>query len=309
MGAWLAVLQPEFPDVQHPFVEMRPQLEHLMSVARVTRRVPVEEGVHRIVTRGLDVYRGLADAVRPVPALLLAALDLREDDCNPRTGIGQGDPWDHISTHVPRGQGPFSSWLAANVFYVNYDHLGSTNGLSPPDVPTWAFWAGYKPNAWNGFGPNAHGRHSGYVFSCTNVYDEPTDGVPAGGKYVADGVWSGSTLDEQPGTLPIMLELAKAYPDLAFAPLPMMTDAPVPPAAAPPVGLGGDPGSTKDLQDALNRLLGLDPALMLDGNYGRRTRNAVRQFQAAHGLAVDGIAGPVTIGAVETALAAAKAGS
>ena len=41
--------------------------------------------------------------------------------------------------------------------------------------------------------------------------------------------------------------------------------------------------------------LTLEPA---DGVYGPQTRRAVRRFQAAHGLAVDGIAGPVTLSAL-----------
>jgi lysozyme family protein len=287
--------------IPHPFSALGPQFERLIPLARITRRAPVEEGVHRIVTRGLDVYRELAAAVN-VPALVLAAIDLREGDCNPRTGIGQGDPWNRVSTHVPRGKGPFASWLAANKFSVAYDHLDSRGGLVPPDPYTWAF-ACYKENAWNGFGPNAHGRHPGYVFSCTRIYDEPTDGVPAGGKYVADGGWSGTAFDRQPGTLPVMLELARAYPDLAFAPLPAMTDGPVPPPAPLPQGLPGI-AETKKLQAALNKLLNLDPPLAVDGNFGRRTRNAVRSFQEATGLHVDGIVGPLTSAAIAQALAA-----
>jgi peptidoglycan hydrolase-like protein with peptidoglycan-binding domain len=284
----------------HPFAELQPEYDHLLSAMRVTRPVPVEEGCQRIIRRGLDVYRGLAAAVN-VPALLLAALDLREGDCDPMTGIGQGDRWDRVSTHVPRGKGPFSSWLEANKFYVAYDHLDSRNGLVPTDPFTWAF-ACYKSNAWNGFGPNAHGHYSGYVFSCTNVYDDPPS-PPARGKYRFDGGgWDPNYLDPQPGTIPVMIELAKAYPDLAFAPLPMVTDAAPRPPAPLPVGLGGDEFNVKEIQDGLNRLLALDPPLLLDGSFGRMTRNAIRSFQRAHGLQVDGIAGPVTIGALAAAL-------
>jgi lysozyme family protein len=293
--------------MQHPFVSLQPEIDHLLSIMRITRPAPVEEGVHRIATRGLGAYQELAAAVN-VPALTLAAIDLREGDCNPRTGIGQGDRWDRVSTHVPRGKGPFSSWLAANKFYVAYDHLDSTNGLAPPDHPAlWAFWAVYKTNAWNGWGPNGHGRHSGYPWSCTNIYDERTDNTPPYGKYVADGKWDPNAIDHQPGTVPVMIELAKAYPDLAFAPLPMMVTAPpIVPAPNPlPPGLP-DPETTAGLQAALNKLLALDPPLLVDGNMGRLTRGAVRSFQRAHGLRVDGIPGPVTIGAIEVALATAK---
>ena len=289
--------------MMHPFAVLRPELEHLLALMKITRPRPIDEGCHRIVTRGLDVYRELG-AKTNVPPVLLAALDLREGDCNPATGIGQGDRWDRVSTHVPRGKGPFASWLAANIYYVRYDHLDSTNGLVPPGW-TWAF-AVYKSNAWNGWGPNAHGRHSGYPWSCTNIYDEATDGKPAGGKYVADGRWDPAALDRQPGTVPVMLQLARAYPDLAIAPAPAASDQPVPPVRPLPPGLPGISDTAK-LQAALNTLLALDPPLIVDGNFGRMTPNGVRQFQRAHGLAIDGIPGPATMAALESARAAAHA--
>ena len=51
---------------------------------------------------------------------------------------------------------------------------------------------------------------------------------------------------------------------------------------------------------ALNHLGG-DPQLDVDGNYGRMTRHAVLAFQAAHGLAADGLAGPDTWAAITKA--------
>lgn len=289
--------------MMHPFAAMRLEIEHLLSLMKITRQATVDEGCHRIVARGLDVYRELG-AKTGVPPVLLAALDLREGDCNPATGIGQGDRWDRVSMHVPRGKGPFASWLAANIFYIRYDHLDSRSGLVPP-AWTWAF-AVYKSNAWNGFGPNAHGRHSGYPWSCTNIYDTAIDGVPRFGKYVADGKWDPNAEDRQPGTVPVMLQLAIAYPDLAIAPAPPAINAPVPPPAPLPQGLPGNDDAQK-LQAALNRLLALDPPLRVDGNFGRLTRNAVRAFQRAHGLTTDGIPGPVTTGAIDKALAATDA--
>ena len=52
---------------------------------------------------------------------------------------------------------------------------------------------------------------------------------------------------------------------------------------------------------AVQRALGISA----DGVFGRQTRRAVRAFQAAHGLEVDGIVGPATLGALGVSGAAA----
>jgi lysozyme family protein len=303
--------------MDHPFAQQRPEIEHLLSISRVTRPRIIDEGVHRIVTVrigdkvGLDYYRELADAVRPVPAIFLAALDYRESGCDPRTGIGQGDRWDHRSTHVPRDKGPFSSKLQADIFYVRYDHMDSTNGLVPP---TWSWAFGYyKGNAWNGFGPNMHGHIPGYCMSGTNVYDDPP--VPPGrGKYKVDGGgWDPDYLDPQPGIIPIMLELARAFPDLAFAPTPVLRDTTAhPPEPKVPSGFGNTIAGVEHLQDALNKIgeagvFQLEKPLDVDGNFGRMTRKAVRLFQAAKHLDPDGVVGEETETALDATIAAGRA--
>ena len=63
------------------------------------------------------------------------------------------------------------------------------------------------------------------------------------------------------------------------------------PVEAFEIGDGED--DIKQLQEALNDL-GADPKLIVDGRYGPNTKQAVREFQSAAGIKVDGIAGPVT---------------
>lgn len=57
-----------------------------------------------------------------------------------------------------------------------------------------------------------------------------------------------------------------------------------------------DPG-TSALQNSLN-LIGYRPLLKIDGRYGPATKAAMRWFQEIAGLKVDGIAGPVTVTAL-----------
>ena len=60
--------------------------------------------------------------------------------------------------------------------------------------------------------------------------------------------------------------------------------------------LGSVGSDVKELQALLARR-GFDPG-PIDGVFGPRTDQAVRAFQSAHGLEVDGIAGPVTLDAL-----------
>lgn len=48
------------------------------------------------------------------------------------------------------------------------------------------------------------------------------------------------------------------------------------------------------MQGYLNRLNVPSPNLAVDGNYGQRTADAVRVFQATHGLSADGVIGNKT---------------
>ncbi len=58
-------------------------------------------------------------------------------------------------------------------------------------------------------------------------------------------------------------------------------------------------GDVEWVQETLNKL-GAD--IKVDGNYGRATRRAVKEFQQKQGLAVDGWAGMITLAAMYTEL-------
>ena len=64
---------------------------------------------------------------------------------------------------------------------------------------------------------------------------------------------------------------------------------------------GNEDDYVKWLQESLNDL-GADPKLIVDGRYGPKTRQAVKALQAAAGLKIDGIAGPVTEAALKLRL-------
>lgn len=277
----------------HPYEVLSPEYAHLLATAKVTRPEKVRQAVAHI-RKNLPRYMD-AQKADGVPAVLVAALDYRESDCNPNAGFGQGDDWHYVSRHVPAGCGPFTSWLSAYKFYSHYDKLAVH--AYPWTMP----YLAWKGEGWNGFGPRNHGRYTGYLWAGMDVYDPPSmGGHGLAGKYVADGKWNPDWIDVQLGIIPVMLELIAELPDLG---LPNIVAPPIVPPLPDPVPVGLQNAAW--VQSALNKL-GADPQLDVDNSYGRRTRWAVRQFQAAHGLDADGLAGPLTVEALKIALAAGR---
>lgn len=242
----------------------------------------------------IDCYCAAVEGTA-IPAAFIGGLELRESNCDPSRALGQGDRWSEVSHNVPRGKGPFRSRLDAMKFYIGFDHL---DDRSHP----WSMeFACYKGELWNGLGPRGHGRPTGYLWAGTSIYDRPAG---PGGKYVGDGVWSPTTYDTQLGIVPVLLRIAQLRPDLAIGTALPHIDAPsVIPAPAPVTfGEGGgqlidvnDVDSVKALETALNASGVPGTRIEINGNYDRETMAAVRVYQAARGLNVDGLAGPLTL--------------
>jgi lysozyme family protein len=266
----------------HPYEVLRPEYDSLLTSMIVTRPEAIEHAALSVL-RNIDRYLAVENQTKGVPAALIGTLNYRESDQDFRTGLGQGDPWDRVSTHVPRNEGPFKSWEDAAIFYVHYDHLDDN---SAPWTMPYVCWKG---EIWNGFGPRNHGIHTGYLWAGTNHYTT--------GKYVADGVWDPHHTDTQLGIIPIMSAMFAHRPDLKPGAWPVATTLRVVPNVPTPMLT-----NTAALQAALNKLMGA--SLIVDGSYGRRTREAVRAFQVQHNLTTDGLAGPMTWEAINKALGA-----
>lgn len=134
-----------------------------------------------------------------VPALWVMPVFEREEPSF-NAYLGNGDPLHTKTVHVPRGRGPFATWEDGAADALALDHITLCKDW------TWER-ACYEWELWNGFGPRNHGRSSGYLWAGTDQY--------AGGKYVADGVWSRGTWDHQLGTVAIARKIASLHPEIA----------------------------------------------------------------------------------------------
>lgn len=281
--------------MQHPFEALAPEYISLLATARVVpNRASEIDHVARKLLGFLPKY-ATVEAKTHVPVIWQSTVFEREAGSNFHLYFGNGDPLSRATTHVPAHRGPFNGPNAWEDGAIDALHVDKIEQVADWTWPRFCF----EGELWNGFGPRNHGCHTGYLWGGMTPY--------TGGKYVSDGVWDPHHYDAQLGIIPVALRMIELQPSLALPndgatitqPLANVNH----PAPAPaPVGLGGLPDSVKALQAALNKL-GFGP-INVDGSYGRQTRFAVRAFQAKHGLHVDGLAGPATLGALGLTAAA-----
>ena len=229
-------------------------------------------------------YQQVAN-VTGVPYAVIAALHYREASNdfagvlhNGEKIIGTG----RLTTLVPAGRGPFSTWEESAV-----DAL-TTRPHSLQNVGSWTIErVCYEVERFNGFGYRDHHPEvkSPYLWSFSSNY--------ASGKYIADGQFSSSAVDRQCGAMPILKRMMELDASISFD---GSGDIRVAPAMAGLLQIGSIGVEVQQLQTALNGL-GFN-AGEVDGEFGPNTQAAVRQFQAARGLPVTGVADRTTLQAL-----------
>jgi|SRR5882672_1451145 len=155
----------------------------------------------------------LVEAVTHVPWPVIAVVHERESSQSWSASLAQGDPWNRVSIHVPRGRGPFHSWEEAAedalihcapfaakwqdwtiggalVLLDEYNGLGYANG--PFDHAT---GHRYPPQA------------SPYIWASTDQYHK--------GKYIADGHFDPEAIDHQLGCAAMLLSMAVIDPSVS----------------------------------------------------------------------------------------------
>ena len=157
-------------------IEIRPEKREL--VMRIARKLMRHKAQYLAVERRAGV-----------PWFVVAALHNRESDADFATYLGNGEPLDRKTTLVPKGRGPFDSWEAGAADALALDGLDQVKTWSPER-------ACFEIEKFNGFGYRKRGVHSPYLWSFSNHY--------ARGKYVADGRFSSTHVDEQCGAIPIL---------------------------------------------------------------------------------------------------------
>lgn len=155
-----------------------------------------------------------------VPWFVIAVIHQRESSQNFARSLAQGDPWNVVSTHVPKGRGPFASFEDAAI-----DALA----ICPPYAARWKDWTPGGTmtllEQYNGLGYANKGIPSPYVWSGTDQYKR--------GKYVADGVFDAAAVDRQLGCAGLILAMQAIDPTIDLA-ADRPANKPAKPAPIPP---------------------------------------------------------------------------
>lgn len=131
----------------------------------------------------------LVAAKTGVPWHVIAALHNRESDADFTTYLGNGEPLTRKTRLVPKNRGPFASWEDGAIDALHLDGLDQITDWSPESTC-------FEIEMFNGFGYRTKGINSPYVWSFSNNYTR--------GKFVSDGRYSTTAVDQQCGAIPIV---------------------------------------------------------------------------------------------------------
>jgi lysozyme family protein len=169
-----------------------------------SRIAEVNEVAERLVEPVARSKYVILSNLTSVPWWVIAVIHEREADQNWKCSIAQGDPWNHVSRHVPRGRGPFKDWLSAGV-----DALEKC----APFAGRWKDWSAGGTltllELYNGTGyEDYHHEASPYIWGATNMEEE--------GKYIADGHYSATVWDTQLGCAALLKKMMELDASIRF---------------------------------------------------------------------------------------------
>jgi lysozyme family protein len=139
-----------------------------------------------------------------VPWCFIAVAHEREASQNWKTQLGQGDPLDRVSVHVPAGRGPFRSWEDGAI-----DALASCHPYAARNKDWSVGGTLTMLELYNGLGYASRGVPSPYVWAGTDQYRS--------GKYVRDGVYDPHLVDSQLGCAGLLMAMMALDPTITFA--------------------------------------------------------------------------------------------
>jgi|SRR6267142_5213205 len=193
--------------------------------AKITRGASLATVATRLVASDAKARYLKISAATGVPWFIIAVIHEREASQRFDRQLGQGDPLGEVSTHDPKGRGPFFNHPndppGQDAFYrAALDALIDC-------APHAAQWKDWSPGGamtlleqYNGLGYAGMGKPSPYVWSGTDQYHS--------GKYVADHVYDPNVVDSQLGCAGLVKAMMKIDPSISFGPVTVVAQPSIP---------------------------------------------------------------------------------
>ncbi|MCJ9735747.1 peptidoglycan-binding protein, partial [Bradyrhizobium sp. PRIMUS42] len=244
-------------------------------------RLTEANAVARKALNGKTTYQQI-ERLTGVPWHFTALCHYRESNFDFDTYLGNGESLHRVTTIVPKGRGPFATFVDGAV-----DAFRLENFIGAQD---WGIARMlFRLEAFNGFGYHAKGVNSPYLYGGSTLYGPPE---ARAGKFVRDHVFDSNHVDTQLGTAAILHAMMSLDSSITLDGSPQFAGRTEP---------EDDVASTVILmQQALNKL-GANPPLAEDGISGAKTRAAVSQFQQQNGLRDTGLLDAATVAAITRA--------
>lgn len=217
-----------------------------------------------------------------VPWYFVALCHYRESNFDFDTYLGNGESLKRVTCLVPKGRGPFASFVDGAVDALRIQHFIGTQDWCIARTL-------YRLECFNGLGYHAKGVNSPYLYGGSTLYG-PTEAKA--GKFVADHVFDSNHVDTQLGTAVILHAMMSLDSSITLDDSPSII-----PHSEPDEDVAS---SVLLMQQTLNKL-GANPPLDEDGISGPKTKAAVSQFQQQHALEDTGLLDGTTIAAITRA--------
>lgn len=146
-----------------------------------------------------------------VPWFIIAVIHEREASQNFNCQLGQGDPLNQVSRHIPRGRGPFHDHDGHDAFY-----WGAVDALEncQPFAARWKDWSAGAALTllitYNGTGYWFYHNHE------PSPYDWGATDQEVRGKYNSDGHFAADVFDTQVGCAAMLKAMMIIDPSIKF---------------------------------------------------------------------------------------------
>jgi uncharacterized protein (TIGR02594 family) len=163
------------------------RIEGLVKSAKINKDLSwYRKNCGQLIVDHYDRYMVVAETCG-VPPVLIALIHMREcasDLGKFKSNIANGQPFNKVTTIVPKGRGPFSTWESAAIDALKLMKFNEVHEWSLERLL-------FELERHNGFGYRKRLVNTPYVWNYTNHY--------SAGQFIKDGVYSQSAVDKNAG--------------------------------------------------------------------------------------------------------------